>query len=274
MLLAAAPLAAQRDSAALRLPVVRGRLIDAETGRAVTEGSVRLLWGGDVAVSTLSGDDGAFVLVAPRPGAYRLRVGALGYGVADEPLHLRAGDTVRIDVRLGINAIELDSLTAIAPTPTRGAGLAGMQSFFERYARLSGSPFAEFMTRDSLALWEQRVQSTGHMLQWTTRSVQQVDPVSGEVTLRGGCRPAYYLNGTRVSYLMVEPLTPELLEAVEVYVRPAIPAELSQGAPCGVISLWSRRSPPDTPPKSRVARTLGIVATALGIVLLVTGTIQ
>ena len=36
-----------------------------------------------------------------------------------------------------------------------------------------------------------------------------------------------------------------MLEAVEVYVRPAIPAEFLVGAgfPCGVVALWTRRAP-------------------------------
>ena len=46
---------------------------------------------------------------------------------------------------------------------------------------------------------------------------------------------------------MINPMTaypPELLEGVEVYVRPNIPAELLQGGwPCGVVALWTRREP-------------------------------
>jgi hypothetical protein len=150
-------------------------------------------------------------------------------------------------------------------------GLVGMQSFFERYTRYGDSPFAEFMTRDSLSGWDNRVQTTGHMLQWTARAVTAVDPATGAITLRGGCSPSYYLNGSRVPYDMVQGLTPGLLEAVEVYVQPAIPVDLGQGSPCGVVSLWSRQSPPDSLPKSPILRWVGAVTILGGLILLLVG---
>jgi hypothetical protein len=59
---------------------------------------------------------------------------------------------------------------------------------------------------------------------------------------------------------------PDQLEAVEVYVRPEIPAEFLQGWPCGVVALWYRRGPdprPVAPTWKRVLAGIGL----LGLVL-------
>jgi hypothetical protein len=84
----------------------------------------------------------------------------------------------------------------------------------------------------------------------------------GGVVLRGGCNPRYYLDGVEI--VRGDPVhrpmggaqastptsqgfnpelsyPPETLEALEVYVSPSIPAEFSQGYPCGVVALWTRR---------------------------------
>jgi hypothetical protein len=61
---------------------------------------------------------------------------------------------------------------------------------------------------------------------------------------------------------------PETLEAVEVYVRPNIPAEFFGGDfPCGVVALWTRVEPVENTKSASRWRTwllgLGIVALAL-----------
>jgi hypothetical protein len=263
---------AQQDSASA---VVDGVLIDDGSARPIAMGLVRLLDEGRRAVAAArSQPDGSFRLVSAGPGEYRVSAEALGYRTAEAGgLDLAGGDTVTVEFRLAVDAVVLDPLRVVArgvPAEER-VGLVGMQSFFERYARYAGSPFAQFMTRDSLASWDNRVQTTGHMLQWTTRAVTAVDPATGEITLRGGCSPSYYLNGSRVPYDMIQGLTPSLLEAVEVYTRPAIPADLGQGTPCGVVSLWSRQSPPDSLPKSPVLRWVGAVTILGGLILLLLG---
>lgn len=253
-------------------PVIHGRLVDAAASAPIAAGEVHLLAAGAAPLATvLTGEDGEFRLVAPGAGSYRLRGERLGYHPStSEPFYLVAGDTIRIEFQLGIEAVEIDPITVVASALPWGEriGLVGMEGFFERYTRYSGTGFAEFMTRDSIARFEDQTQTAGDMLRWTSRSVRSVDPASGEVTLRNGCVPTYYLNGARVPYAMVRPLGPTSLEAVEVYVRPAIPAELGSGSPCGVVSYWSRQSPPDRLPRNPIARTAALLALAAGTILL------
>lgn len=275
LLVAAAAAGQEQARAASEDPVIHGRLVEAATSAPIAAGEVQLLAAGAAPLTTvLTGEDGEFQLAAPGAGSYRLRGERLGYHQStSEPFYLVAGDTIRIEFRLGIEAMEIEPIMVVASALPWGdrIGLVGMEGLFERYTRYSGTGFAEFMTRDSIARFEDRTQTAGHMLQWMSRSVRSVDPVSGEVTLRNGCAPTYYLNGTRVPYAMVRPLGPTMLEAVEVYVRPAIPAELASDSPCGVVSYWSRQSPPDRVPRNPIARTAALLALGAGtIVLLVT----
>lgn len=250
-------------------PLVFGKLIDDATDLAIEAGVVYLVADDSVATTAPTRTDGTFVLWSDT-GTYRLRAEALGYRTDESrELTLVPGDTIQVEFRLSAEAMVLDPLRVVArgvPASAR-TGLVGMDDFFDRYARYADSPYTGFMTRDSLARWEERVQSTGHMLQWATDIVRSVDPETGEVTLQGGCVPLYYLNGSRVPYEMVSTLSPGTLEAVEVYVRPSVPARLAHRAACGVVSYWSRQTPPDSIPENPILRTVGIVGILVGLLV-------
>lgn len=251
--------------------IIEGRLLDDDTGEAIPWGLVRLLWAGNSVASVLTRQDGTFRIASPRAGTYRLRAERIGYRTAEsEEFHLMLRDTVTVDFHLAVDAVPVEPMTVTASArPWEGrTPLVGMEDFFLRYARYSGSGFGDFVTRDSIAVWEDRVQTTGHMLRWTTHLVRRVEPLSGQVTLRGGCQPTYYLNGILVPYDNVQSLSPTLLEAVEVYVRPAIPAEFGRGSPCGVVSYWARQTPPDELPESSVGRKVAMSTVLLGVLYL------
>ncbi len=252
--------------------LIRGKVIDSETGTPVPYGTVRLLWEGrSPVVTVLTKNDGTFRLVSPRAGTYELRAGAMGYETASsKKIFLQPGDTIDVTFRLGVDAVVLDPLTVTAsarPWENRHE-MVGMEPFFERYARYGGSGYSEIMTRDSLKRWQNKVQSTGAMLEWATPLVRQADPVTGAMTLRGSCTPTYYLNNAEVPYSDVRSLSPVLLEAVEVYMRPSIPAELAADNPCGVVAFWSRQSPPDKLPPNKIGRKLAIGVVLAGLVWL------
>lgn len=252
--------------------LIRGELVDAETETPIPYGTVRLLWEGrSPVVTVLTRNDGTFRLVSPQAGTYKLRAEGMGYRTASsKKIFLQPGDTIDVTFRLAVDAVPLDPLTVTAsarPWKDRHE-LVGMGPFFARYSRYGGSGYSEIMTRDSLRRWENKVQSTGAMLQWETPMVRHADPITGAMTLSGSCTPTYYLNNMEVPYSEVRSLTPVLLEAVEVYMRPSIPADLAQDNPCGVVSYWSRQSPPDKVPPSKVGRKLAIGAVLVGLVWL------
>ncbi len=250
--------------------LIEGRLLDDETGNAIPYGTIRLLWKGRSPVATvLTRSDGTFRLASPRAGTYKLRGEAMGYRTSvSNDLYLRVGDTLDVDFRLGVDAVMLDPLTVnVSAKPWENRGeLVGMDPFFQRYSQFGETGFAKFMSRDSLRHWQNKVQNTGQMLQWVTPMVRTADPITGEMTMRGSCTPTYYLNGMEVPYSDVRSFSPVLLEGVEVYMRPAIPVELGRGDPCGVVSFWSRQTPPDTLPQSAIGRKVAIGTVIAGLV--------
>ncbi len=249
--------------------LITGKLIDAETDEPIPYGTVRLLWRGrSPVVTVLTRNDGTFGMVSPHAGTYELRAEGMGYKTTEtDEIYLLPGDTLDVTLRLGVDAVPLDPLTVnVSSNPwTNRHEMVGLDPFFERYARFGGSGYSEIMTRDSLKQWQNKVQSTGAMLQWATPLVRLADPLTGEMTLTGSCSPMYYLNGTEVPYADVQSMSPVLLEGVEVYVRPAIPAELARDNPCGVVAYWSRQTPPDKLPPNKIGRKLAIGVLIVGL---------
>ncbi len=265
----------RRQSQALRAgeQLVYGRLLDDGSGGAIPQGLVRVLGASGSAAATLTDDDGLFWLVIPSAGTYRLQAERLGYrGSTGPELYLMLGDTLGVDFYLSQEAILLNPIVvrATARPILDRYDLSGMEGFFRRYARFSQGGYGEFLTRDSLARYEQWTQSIGHVLTLTMMSVWEAHPFTESVMLRGGCPPAYYLNGFPMPprYPMWS-LTPDALEAVEVYLAPSLPAEFVVGFPCGVVSYWTRRSgfPGSDAPLWRKA-LVGFGIVGLGLVLM------
>lgn len=244
-----------------------GRLLDDRTSEPIPQGLIRLVRpDGSRAATGLSDLEGRFWLVSPLPGTYRLQAERIGYRTAESTeLQLVLGDSIGVDFYLSTEAVLLEPITVTASARP-------WWNFLRRYAQFARSGFGEFMTRDSIAKFEGWVATTGDMLMLNIRAVRGVDSGSslsswGRVWLRGGCLPAYYLNGMRVPYLAVAPLGPSQLEAVEVYVSPTIPAELNARFPCGVVAYWTRVSPSERQLRRTVWTGLGVGA-ALGLILL------
>jgi len=278
--------------------LILGRLLDYESGEPIAQGTVSLLkaYGGgaddvDLVEEVLSDDGGFFNLLSPLPGEYRLRGERIGYLTSESSnLLMMPGDSVVFDLYLSMGAIVLDPITVRASARPWGNrySLMGMASFFERQSRFGLAGMGGFLTRDSIARYEGRM-DTPQMLMASLMEVRSLDTVG--VILRGaaggGCLPSYYLNGVEV--WTGDPahqsmtgaassdsgsqgpnpgllFSPEDLEGVEVYVFPTIPAEFNRGFPCGVVALWTRRDPGPGRPQHgwrRILIAVGILGVAL-----------
>lgn len=94
--------------------VVRGRVIDAESGAAVALAGVAVAGGGQRALRTTTADDGRFTVTLRRGGAFRVQVTRAGYAEAGVRSAVGAGDTVNVDVRVSAVAHRLDPVTVTA----------------------------------------------------------------------------------------------------------------------------------------------------------------
>jgi hypothetical protein len=218
---------------------VTGLLLDASSGAPVPAGTVSLMDDGAQLVSVVSDADGNFVLQAPQPGSFRLRAERIGYQTAETPpLELGAGDTLRVEFSVSVDAVLLNPIRVIGYS-RRPAGLLG--GFYDRlHAGLGGS----FITRAQI---DERMPNNTTDLLRTLPGVH-VSPArwgTGHyVRLRGGCSPEVYLDGVPIRLLgmsidaLVQPMN---LEGLEVYRGPSeMPAEFARGT-CGAIVLWTRR---------------------------------
>lgn len=250
--------------------LIQGTLLDHESGDAIPQGVVSLSkafrtegGGAELVEEVLSDDWGRFSFITPLPGTYRLKGERIGYRTSESSnLHMMPGDTVVLDLYMSVEAIVLDpiSVRASARPWSDRYPLLGMESFFHRQSRFGESGSGAFLTRDSLAAFEGRME-TSRMLLISVSSVRALND-GGGVILPHGCNPRYYVNDMEVvrgdpvhePMMGADPSTPlsqgldlermfppETLEAVEVYVSPTIPAEFSNGYPCGVIAFWTRR---------------------------------
>lgn len=232
LLASAPPLAAQ---------TILGTLVDQQTGRPVSAGSMSLLTESDARVDQAVTDSaGAFVLRAAQAGAYRLRAEHAGYSAAVSPsLDLQAGDTVRVEFQLSTRQVVLSPLVVKGEPRRLDSALAG----FDQRARERA--FGTFVTRDEID--RQHPVRTTDLLQ-TIPGVQLVPVSFGgrfAVRMRGGCAPSVYLDGMRIRLfgMTIDDLVqPSEVEGIEVYRSGAeVPAEYSSGSGCGAVLIWTRR---------------------------------
>lgn len=228
---AAPPLGAQ---------VVRGNLLDAETGKPISNGTVALLSRDSVLVARIATDTaGAFSLLTQRPGAFRIQAERLGYFPAiSPPVVMGQQDTLDVEFRLSSKAVVLEPL--VVTSRRRHVGnLAGF------YARAERRGFGRFITRDEIEKLRP-TQVTSLLRRVPGISLQPRARGGGyHITVRGNCAPTIFIDGTRVQPLgqTVDDLVSVLdLEGVEVYRSPAeAPVQYTMLNPgCGVILFWTR----------------------------------
>lgn len=177
---------------------LRGHLLDLETDEPITAGVLTLLTeDGTRVATTLTGEDGTWVLVAPGPGVYLVEAKRLGYQPwIDGPVELQRGDIWESLYHLRPLAVELDPVEITAEATQRYLELVG---FYERQR----ADFGHYMNREDI---ERRQGSTITDLLATVPGVRLVPAgdgsgrlfiqMRGSVLTRGDlCRPRVYVDG-------------------------------------------------------------------------------
>jgi hypothetical protein len=256
---------------------VRGTVVevdDAEVGREregrpVVGATVELLSGGRrLAGTTLTDTLGVFILPAPGPGTFGLRVSHPSY-LAYEAGGIDVGrdETVSLEIRVGRDAIPLEPLVVTARV---NALLAGF------HRRRTGGGNATFLTREEI---EQR---------GATRATDLLRGLPGvrldfvrwgmgpDIVMQGGfgaCEPTIFLDGVElvktagVGSSMNDYITPDRIEGIEVYSSfSTVPAQFRAGM-CGVILLWTRQGGGEGGGPWGWKRVLGGLAVAVGLML-------
>lgn len=207
--------------------LISGRVVIDGTEDGIRAASIELIDTlGTRRAGSVSDSAGAFRIMAPVAGSYRIRVEHIGYATL-ETRSVRAliGQEVRIQLRLSPTAVPLEPLTVVG----RSAFNAGwLQEYYDRavWTRRAGTGRVFF--RDEVE--RERVSLTSHFMIY--------------LMPRSNCRPAMYVDGLQVEDTrhLDSALRPEFLEGVELYNNAAFfPYQYQNRGHCAVALFWTRR---------------------------------
>lgn len=219
---------------------VDGRVLDDDTGEAITAAAVFLVDGtGEVVATGLTDSRGAFSLDAPTAGRYRLRGERIGYETATAPpFDLRSEEVLAVELRLAVDVVPLAPLTVVSDRPALvlDERLAGWD-YYDRLSTYGKYGFGHFLDHDEIE--RRRRWSVSQLLQ--DMPGLRVRGAGGVVSRRRGCAPTVYLNGFKVG-TTADIVSPSELVAVEVYTGLVRPFRF-EGNPCGSILLWTGVAP-------------------------------
>jgi hypothetical protein len=232
------------------------RVLDARTDAPLAGVTVVVTdTSGDRVATRVSDEAGRLTVVVRRRAAVRMRAGRIGYRTITTPLlDFGRDDHFVLDLRLDPDAVALAPLEVVAREnrQTRSHVLSG---FDERVVRGMGT----YLTRaDIERIRPQRVTDLFRQLAGITVSTSGAGrdatlQMNRSLFGRGGgpCQVQIYLDGMLVTRGGAGPISvdalvvPENVEGVEVYrgLSTVPPEFLNPNAHCGVVALWSRRTP-------------------------------
>jgi len=235
-LLAAAPLQAQ---------LIEGRLLEDRSDAPVAGATIALLSGSGSTLRTVVTDaQGGFSFPLRSPGRHGLEARRLGFrAVRTEMMDIRWGDTIRVEIRIAVDAVPLAPLT-VTSAPRQTLRETYLDDF---YSRQRGS-MGRFLGP------EQIERLGGHALTTILRSVPGITvSQSGRSIFRqtlvvgrgmSACVPSLWVDGVR------RPVDEDMsfddwvsggrIRAIEVYRSMAeVPPEFSSIQRCGAIVVWT-----------------------------------
>jgi hypothetical protein len=257
---------------ALPAQVIRGVVLDPESGDRIPQVAVDALRRGVVAESGMSDERGNVLLSLAAPGRYALRLSHPAFRAFTTEEVQVGYDTLVIELRMLRTSIPLRPLVVTATVDARLAG-------FEERMRRAGS--GQFLTRSDIDA-RPGARTTDLLRQMHGVEIIPVPAGAGRranvIRLRGGtgrCEPTIYLDGIPIRQYIDSPLDdflkPEHIAAVEVYSSGvAAPPPVSSRDHCGVVAFWTR--PVENVERFSWARIIGgavAVAGLLTIILLV-----
>jgi len=273
----AALLASLAGAASLSAQTIRGRLLDAESGRPIDLGLVIMLTEElDSITSTITDESGVFEVTSPDPGGLVLLASAWGYyETLDGIFDVGTGSSMTVEFRIRPRPLPIDSLVVSFERPVREHELV-RNGFVRRLERGLGhfitphdiekSPAfsTEALLEGLMGVRVRPPTALATALSDTlVTGLASLSHVGDQVMLRataGWCNPTVYLDGMRVQQNAGQGMTLSMLaplntvSAIEVYRRAAqVPVEYAsaesplngnqgtlQGV-CGVILVWTRQ---------------------------------
>lgn len=266
----ATPLAAQ---------TVSGTVVDPEEGDPLSDVRLRLLDSGDrEAAAVFSDDSGRFLLTAPRAGWWRIAAELLGYGsVRSEPLDLRAGDTLTVEVRMALEPLQIQEPVVVRGKPS----IMSLDiTEFERRRRWGErSGLGHFIYGEEIDRGRPG-RPTDLLRRVPGVTVSGTSGYGQVVQMRGGCVPAIFIDGGQINsggqsgrfggmtsldtYVDVASI-----EGIEVYRGAHQPGgRFVDRSGCGLVLVWTRRGEYDPEARFSWLRLLVGLGLAASLLLL------
>ena len=219
--------------------VVLGQILEIETGDPV-EGAEVLLQGAEGFRVTDS--DGRFEFSSVLPGRAAFSVVYLGRAPLVDSVDVAAGTTVELEVRLGIDPVEVAplSITATARDPY----LEDMGFYNRRGRGYNGQVItqAEIQERAPRTLGDLLVTVPGVRVDYGGAGQFQIRmrrAVSLDSSAESGCVPLVHMDDVPVEVGWLENIQPDRVAGIEIYRGAGAPIQYND--PCGVILVWTRR---------------------------------
>jgi hypothetical protein len=243
--------------------VIRGIVVDAESGRPVPEAFVELVDGVHRIASATTDTAGLFTLRAPRIRDAVLNVSRIGYASLRRPIRTNSMDESTLSIELTPEPVPLPTIGVTTESGVLDARLdgylrrrkLGAGHFFseQQLKNVRGAPLSDLLRIVPGIEVTTRRTPFGPLIFTNSNQIQnQVSPfrrraVPNSQMQIGPCPMQLYIDGRHFSTqdLGVDVIKPEDLVAVEVFRSVAeVPAEFGGlHVRCGVISVWTRRVP-------------------------------
>lgn len=221
---------------------VVGRLNDQTTGQGIGNVTITLLrHDGDALARVISDSTGRFQIAAPREGSYRLRAERIGYAsVSTDEIAIGVGEEIVVDLRLSIDAIQLESIGVVTSGGRRRGELGG---FYDRMGHVASG---RFITGDQIE-WLDPTRTSDILSHWGLR-VDYDYMQGGMPSVRTGrsCM-RIIVDGVRDwggIATNIDHIPPEWIEGIEIYKEPhVVPVPHGRAMDqCGAVLIWTSYS--------------------------------
>jgi TonB-dependent starch-binding outer membrane protein SusC len=199
--------------------------------------------------STITNQQGNFLILNVPAGERMLRVQVLGYSAEDTPVLVRAGETSRVNIGLRVSAIELDEVVVSAVT--------GRAERRRELGTNTGTISSQEIARAPITKMADVLQGrvAGVQLQGVAGSIgtSQRIRIRGANSISLSNEPLIYVDGVQFSntrggfavggqdYSRLNDLNPEDMASIEILRGPAASALYGTAAANGVILITTRR---------------------------------
>jgi hypothetical protein len=233
--------------------MVSGTVVADGTDQPIAGATIELMDTTGLRRGTVVADtSGAFRILVPQPGVYRLRVSHIAYATTETPtINAEMGTQVELELRMSPTAVALEPLRVVG----RSAYNAGwLQEYYDRAVNTRRSGIGRVFFRDEVE----------------RQNVPYVSSFLFYLQPRAGCRPTLFVDGLELQdeSQLNSMLQPHALEGVELYNNQVfLPHRYANRGYCAIALFWTRRDLEGARPFTW--RRLLVAGGIVGVVLLI-----